>query len=118
MLRTRNMESEVYVCNFIFSFVTHTHGQYQRFHAIAFCVHFVCFFAHFHAAFLGGEGGIMLFSQGPPVPSTVSPVIDTSARARVTLLRARSRRAAVEQIAVREDGDGALEHVWPKGHPE
>ena len=66
----------------------------------------------------GGEGGIMLFSQGPPVPSTVSPVIDTSARARVTLLRARSRRAAVEQIAVREDGDGALEHVWPKGHPE
>ena len=36
----------------------------------------------------------MLCAQGPPAPSIVSHAIDTSARARVTLLRARSRRAA------------------------
>ena len=45
------MESEVYVCNFIFSFVTHTHGQCQRFHAMAFLGHFSCIYLHFHAAF-------------------------------------------------------------------
>jgi len=39
------------------------------------------------------EGGIMLCAQGPPAPSIVL-IIDPSARARVTQLRARSRRAA------------------------
>ena len=62
MLRTRYMESEVYVCIFIFSFVTHTHGQYQRFHAIAFCVLFLhIFMLHFLQGV--GDGGIMLFAQ-------------------------------------------------------
>ena len=50
-LRANNMESEVYVCNFIFSFVTHTNGQCQRFHAMAFLGHFSCIYLHFHAAF-------------------------------------------------------------------
>ena len=37
-------------------------GQCQRFHAIAFCVHFLhIFMLHFLQG--GGEGGIMLFAQ-------------------------------------------------------
>ena len=78
MLRTRYMESQVYVCIFIFSFVTQTQDNVSGFMPSLFCVHFL----HFHAAFFARGG------------REFHPITDPSARARVTLLRARSRRAA------------------------
>ena len=58
-------------------------GQCQRFHAHRnFC------------PFFSGFSCCIWATEGPQAPSIVSHAIDTSARARVTLLRARSRRAA------------------------
>ena len=89
MLRTRNMESEVYVCKFIFSFVTQTLDNVSGFMPSLFCVHFLCFFTFSCCIFCkrGGRGGDHALRSG-------TQIIDPSARARVTQLRARSRRAA------------------------
>ena len=81
-MRTRNMESEVYVCKFIFSFVTQTLDNVSGFMPSNFCVNF-CAFSTFSCCICLQEGG-REFHQ----------ITDPSARARVTLLRARSRRAA------------------------
>ena len=83
------MESEVYVCKFIFSFVTQTLDNVSGFMPSLFCVHFLCFFTFSCCIFCkrGGRGGDHALRSG-------TQIIDPSARARVTQLRARSRRAA------------------------
>ena len=88
MLRTRNMESEVYVCKFIFSFVTQTLDNVSGFMPSLFVSIFVLFHI-FMPIFCkrGGRGGDHALRSG-------TQIIDPSARARVTQLRARSRRAA------------------------
>ena len=92
MLRTRNMESEVCVC-ILYSVSSR---RPRTMSAVSCHRFFVSIFHIFMLHFLqegGGERGVSC-AQGPQAPSIVSHAIDTSARARVTLLRARSRRAA------------------------